>query len=126
MNHTAGKILVVDDDDMFRSMLSATLRSSGYEVIEAENGKVAMKMVHDYPVDLVVTDLIMPDQEGIETIKEIKRFYPDMKIIAVSGGMRGGSMDFLPIAEYMGAARSFKKPIDRKAFLAAVAELISA
>ncbi len=123
MNQAMKKILVVDDDDMFRSMLSETLRSSGYEVIEAENGKIAMKIVHEQRLDLVVTDLIMPDQEGIETIKEIKRFYPEMKIIAVSGGMRSGTMDFLPIAEYMGASRSFSKPIDRKAFLAAVAEL---
>jgi len=118
------KILVVDDDEMFRNMLCETLRGAGYEVVEAENGKIAMRIILGLFFDLVVTDLIMPEQEGIETIKEIKRIYPDMKIIAVSGGMRGGSMDFLPIAEYMGATRVFRKPIDRKAFLAAVAELV--
>lgn len=118
------KILVVDDDDMFRNMLSETLRGAGYEVFEAENGKIAMRVILGGLLDLVVTDLIMPEQEGIETIKEIKRIYPDMKIIAVSGGMRGGAMDFLPIAEYMGATMIFRKPIDRKAFLSAVSELV--
>lgn len=117
-------ILVVDDDELFRTMLCETLRTSGYGVLEAENGKAAMKVVARARPDLVVTDLIMPEQEGIETIREIKRIFPEMKIIAVSGGMRGGDMDFLPIAEYMGASRVFKKPIDRKAFLSAVSELL--
>lgn len=117
-------ILVVDDDELFRAMLCETLRTSGYGVLEAENGKAAMKVVARAKPDLVVTDLIMPEQEGIETIREIKRIFPEMKIIAVSGGMRGGDMDFLPIAEYMGASRVFKKPIDRKAFLSAVSELV--
>lgn len=117
-------ILVVDDDDMFRNMLSETLRGAGYQVLEAENGRIAMKVILGNLLDLVVTDLIMPEQEGIETIKEIKRIHPDMKIIAVSGGMRGGTMDFLPIAEYMGAAKVFRKPVDRKAFLSAVSELL--
>lgn len=117
-------ILVVDDDDLFRAMLCETLKAAGYEVLEAENGKAAMKVVLGSSLDLVITDLIMPEQEGIETIREIKRITPEMKIIAVSGGMRGGSMDFLQIAEYMGATRVFKKPIDRKAFLSAVSELV--
>lgn len=117
-------ILVVDDDDMFRAMLCETLKTAGYEVFEAENGRVAMKFVRSTNLDLVVTDLIMPEQEGIETIREIKRLYPELKIIAVSGGMIGGNMDFLPIAEHMGASRIFKKPIDRKAFISAVSELV--
>lgn len=118
------KILVIDDDEMFRLMLRETLRASGYDVVEAENGKIGMRCVIKDSPALVVTDLIMPEQEGIETIKEIKKIYPALPVIAVSGGMRGGSMDFLTIAEYLGASKVFKKPIDRKAFLQAVSDLL--
>ncbi len=117
------RILVVDDDEMFRAMLCETLRDAGYEVLDAENGRDAIKIVSGTKLDLVITDLIMPEKEGLETIREITIDYPGIKIIAVSGGLRGGGMDFLPIAGHMGAARVFRKPLDRKAFLAAVAEL---
>jgi CheY-like chemotaxis protein len=99
-------ILVVDDDETFRRLLCQTLLRAGHEVLAADDGRGALRLYRQQPADLVITDLIMPEQEGLETILELRRLQPDLKIIAISGGGRMVPGDYLPIARHLGAART--------------------
>src|SRR5687768_12074125 len=82
------KILLIDDDDAFRKVVRLALTSMGHDVIEACDGGEGLRLLKANSIDLVLTDLIMPDKEGIETIMEIQRMRPELKIIAMSGGGR--------------------------------------
>ena len=113
-------ILVVDDEDMVRSVIRQTLAKKGFDVREARNGTEAVRMYKADPADLVITDIIMPDKEGIELIIELKAINPDLKIIAMSGGGRTGSTDYLALAREFGAEYVFEKPFDRGDLVAAV------
>ncbi len=119
-------ILVVDDDNQIRRMLRRILEKEGYEVVEAIDGDEAMRIYQERPVDLVITDLIMPKKEGIETIIELRRIFPEVKIIAISGGGRVGPAIYLTMAEKLGASRIFTKPFEKDELLAAVKELVPA
>ena len=104
------KILVIDDDVLMRNTISKILRHSGFEVIVAEDGvRGLVSFRRDHP-DLVITDIIMPETEGIEVIIEMRREQPNTKIIAVSGGGRIGNADFLGMAQSLGAAAILAKP----------------
>ncbi len=118
------RILLVDDDEPFRKMLRLTLTKLGYEVVEAANGKEALRLHAALPADLVITDLVMPEREGLETILELRRQQPTLKIIAMSGGGRINARDFLVIAKVFGASRTFTKPFATADLAAAVAELL--
>ena len=117
-------ILLIDDDDQFRKMLKETLRRAGHDVVEASNGKQGLGLFREQQTDLVVTDIVMPETEGIEMIMSLRKDFPDVKIIAVSGGGRMGPEGYLHMAEVMGAARAFSKPLERDDFLSAVQELV--
>lgn len=104
------KILVIDDDVMVRNNICKVLRHSGFEVIAAEDGGRGLASFRRDRPDLVITDIIMPEKEGIETIIEMRREHPDTKIIAVSGGGRIGNADFLSMATSLGAAAVIAKP----------------
>ena len=83
-------ILIIDDDDQIRRVLRKTLERDGYDVADAPNGKEGIRLYRENPADLVITDIIMPEKEGIETIRELRRDFPEVKIIAISGGGRIG------------------------------------
>jgi DNA-binding response OmpR family regulator len=93
------KRLVIEDDDRLRTTLRKMLERSGYEVVVASNGKEGIKHFREAPCDLVITDLIMPEKEGLETIRELKEEVPDIKVIAISGGGREGFDDSLRLAK---------------------------
>ncbi len=118
------KILVIDDDNDFRKMLSAKLTKSGFAVVEAENGVEGIRRFTENEVDLVVTDIIMPEKEGMETILELKKIDPALKIIAVSGGGRSAPEDYLSVSEYFGAVKSFRKPFNLSEFVQTINNLI--
>ena len=118
------RILVMDDDVTFRKMLRKILEREGYETIEAEDGKEGMRLFRAAPADLVITDILMPEQEGIETIQELKRDFAGVKIIAISGGGRLDPEEYLRAAEQFGAARTLSKPFDREELLGAIRELL--
>ncbi len=118
------KILVIDDDHDFRQMLCARLKKSGYDVNEAEDGLKGIEYFRKNPVSLIITDIIMPEKEGMESILEFKKLDPSVKIIAISGGGRSVPEDYLNIAEYFGAAKSFKKPFDMTEFVRTVDYLV--
>ncbi len=118
------RILVVDDEDQVRAMLRETFERSGYEAVEATNGREALELYSENPADLVIIDIIMPQKEGIETITDLRKVYPDAKIFAISGGGRIGPEDYLSLASKCGAMRTFKKPLDRKEILLAVEQVL--
>lgn len=118
------RILIVDDDDSFRTMLRLTLLKRGYDAEETTNGREALALQETNPAELLLTDLIMPDQEGLETIQEFRRRYPAVKIIAMSGGGRINARDYLVIAKMLGAARTFAKPFSNDELVAAIDELL--
>lgn len=117
-------ILIIDDDNHVRGMLRQTLERAGYDVLDAPNGKEGMNLYRQDPADLVITDLIMPEKEGIETIIELRREFPDVKIIAMSGGGIIEPETYLRMAKGLGAVRTLTKPIERKDLLEAVREFI--
>lgn len=120
------RILIIDDDDQIRKMLRLTLNAAGFDVVEAQDGKIAMKLFHqDLTVDLVITDLIMPEKEGIETIIELRRDFPNVPIIAISGGGRIDPNDYLLLAKKLGAQITLEKPFSRKDIINAVNKLIT-
>jgi len=119
------RILVIDDDWQMREMMHQALERAGYGVVDAANGKIGMNIQRQEPVDLVITDLIMPEKEGIETIRELRRDFPGLKIIAISGGGRAGADGYLSVAKTIGADRTLSKPFDLKQILDTVGELLS-
>ncbi|PIE57839.1 MAG: response regulator [Desulfobulbus propionicus] len=118
------RILVIDDDEQMRLLLRQIIEWTGYEVLEAVDGLDGMVKQHQYKADLVITDIIMPEQEGLETITALKKEYPGLKIIAISGGGRIGPEAYLPAAKELGADRVFSKPFDVKELAEAVKELL--
>lgn len=106
------KILIVDDDDLIRDLLYEILTPQGFEIILAENGNRAMEILSRERVDLIITDIIMPEKEGIETILDIKKKLPNAKIIAMSGGGQLGANSYLNIAKRLGVSATITKPFD--------------
>ncbi|MBF0227143.1 MAG: response regulator [Desulfobacterales bacterium] len=118
------KILVIDDDDQIRQMLKKMIELEGYEVYEAEDGNVGVKLAQSNNFDLVITDIIMPEKEGIETIRELKKAFPDIKIIAISGGGRIGPDSYLELAKKLGASETLSKPVKKNVLMDAIKRLI--
>ncbi len=114
-------VIVVDDDPGVRDVVRSMLESSGYKVLLAENGKEALRLLKSEHADLILTDLVMPEQEGIETIKALRRQYPKIKVIAMSGAFGG---DYLRIAAYLGAHATLAKPIQMDRLLKLVSETL--
>ena len=123
MNRT---IMIVDDDYDLRAMLVDAFEGDGYQVLEAADGSKALKLFANSPADVVLTDILMPNIEGIETILELKRRYKLKNIIAMSGGGRTGDKDILRTAKQTGIMKVFAKPIDLNDLLAYVGSLFPA
>jgi len=117
-------ILVIDDDQHVRGMLRTVLEDFGYTVLEAADGNIGVQIFEQNQVDLIITDIIMPDKEGLETIRDIKKTAPEAKIIAMSGGAKVGPGTYLKLAERLGAQRVFEKPIQISVLLNSIAELL--
>ena len=118
------KVLVIDDEPQIRSLVKRFLTQAGYEVDQAGDGLEGVRQMKENPAELVITDILMPKQEGLETIRQIREAFPNCKIIAMSRGSQLTAMDFLPIAQKFGAAKIFHKPIDFNEMVEAVKELL--
>lgn len=119
-------ILVIDDDLQMRLMLQQVLTRAGYAASLAANGKEGISLHEKTPADLIITDVIMPEKEGIESIQEIRKRWPETRIIAISGGLRGGNLDLLSLARMLGAARTLAKPFKHEDLLNAIREILAA
>lgn len=119
-------ILLVDDHAEFLAVQKEILEDAGHTVVTASDGHRALVAVKAGGIDLVITDIIMPRKEGIETIVELRTHYPLLKVIAMSGGGRVGAMSYLEIAEKLGALHTLEKPFNATALLAAVKTVLGA
>ena len=117
------RILLVDDDRQIRDMLKLTLERADHVVMEAENGVQAVDLYDAEEHDLVITDIVMPEKEGIETIMELRKINPSVRIIAISGGGRINPDDYLSWARRFGVNHTFTKPVMRDLLLEAIEEL---
>jgi DNA-binding response OmpR family regulator len=118
------KILIIEDDTDLRNFLTRLLQRENYLIFEAGNGLEAATILKNTQPDMVITDIIMPDQDGIGTINMLREKHPEIKIIAISGGGRILGADYLEIARMLGAHYVFSKPFDNKELLVKVKELL--
>jgi len=119
------RILLIEDDNEVRTMLRLTLIHFGHNVIEARNGKEGLELFKRANADLVITDIVMPEKEGLEVLIELReKQVPPVKIIAISGGGRQNVVDNLKMAKLLGAGRVLAKPFSNEALMAAINELL--
>ena len=111
-------VLIVDDEDQLRTLMRETLKEAGYRVTEARDGAEALLQYRTAPADLVIMDILMPNQDGLETTVTLRREFPNVKVIAITGGSDMiGILNFLDVAKMLGAHRVLQKPFDMKALL---------
>ncbi|HUZ71623.1 MAG TPA: response regulator [Stellaceae bacterium] len=118
-------ILVIDDERKIRQMVSGILVNAGYDVLEARDGAEGLQFCRTTVVDVVITDIVMPGKEGIETIRELRREYPDIRIVAMSGGGGRDNNAYLEFAQRLGADEIIAKPF-RAGDLTAILERLIA
>ena len=119
------KVLIIDDNDEFRAVFRELLEKAGYEVVETSNGEDGIKAYRRDPADVVITDIVMPGKEGVETMVELRREFPGVKLIAMSGGGFEDPETYLEGAKLIGGAvRTFAKPFSMEAMFKAIKEVI--
>lgn len=111
-------ILVIDDQEPIRILLRLALEGVGHEVLEASNGRLGLELYRTRAPDLIITDIVMPEMDGLELLLELTRTFLNVKVIAISGGLEGDGP--LRVAKLLGARQTFKKPLDMDALLRAV------
>jgi len=119
------RILIIDDDLAIQQMVKRLVEKAGYEADLASNGEEGMDMIDEGSFNLVITDIIMPRKEGIEIITAIRKDYPQIKIIAMSGGGRFTPEGYLRSAKILGADRIFTKPFNHREMMTAIDELLA-
>ncbi len=120
------RVLVVDDEEEVRRVLVRALQHAGHEGLEAGDGREALDLMKTEHVDLVVTDLVMPEVDGLEFIKELAHLRPGTRVIAISGGGIWDKHSLLELAGMLGALRTVEKPFELSEFLSTVSEVLAA
>lgn len=123
VNKKMNKIVIVEDDIVIRESLKEILEMNNYEVMAIDSCLDLMKKVNEFKPDILITDIIMPDKDGIEIIIEAKKVLPNIILIAISGGGRIDSESYLNTAKYLGADATLKKPFTHKELLDCIANL---
>jgi CheY-like chemotaxis protein len=116
----AMRVLLIDDDAAVRMVIRLILEKSGFEVTEASDGKSGIRTYQTQPADVVLCDLFMPGMDGLEVMQELRREFPDARIVAISGGGFQGTVDMLPAARVLGAAAILYKPLGVQQIRAAI------
>ncbi len=118
------RILIIDDDETILTVFKRFLTGKGYEVETATDGRKGLRLLNLNPPDLVVTDIMMPETDGLEVVMAIRGTSKDIPVIAMSGGMHAMPMDFLPMATKFGASKVLYKPIELEDLLVAVEDVL--
>ena len=118
------RILIIDDDDTLRGIITKSLTHAGHTITQANNGRKGVAMFKANPTDLVITDLVMPEQEGMETIKILHQHYPSLPIIAMSGGLDGSPL-YLDLTRRLGAMITLTKPFTLQQLKVAIDEIFA-
>lgn len=124
MEPTRPRILVIDDEEYVRAALRGILEHAGYGVVEAEDGEQGIGLIETDSMSMVITDIFMPVKDGIETIIELRREHPHVKIIAISGGGPLNMPGFLAEAAHLGADKTLTKPFSAKELLSTVKDVL--
>ena len=120
------RILIIDDDLSIQQLFKQFLSGEDHNVLSASNGKEGLRLMKQQKPDLIITDIMMPEMDGLEVVREIRKTYPGLPVIAISGGMRGLPINFLPHAKKIGVCQVFEKPISLTTLREAVNELLGA
>jgi DNA-binding response OmpR family regulator len=118
-------ILLIEDDDLLREALASVLAARGYSVTQASDGEKGIKLFRTGPTDLVITDIVMPNKEGVETITELHRDYPNLGIIAMTGHIAADGPLYLKMAGALGARCTLEKPFDFPTLLSAIDRVLA-
>jgi CheY-like chemotaxis protein len=119
------RILLIDDEPAIRTVVRRMLEGAGHEFLEASEGEAGMRMLAEHRPDLVITDLFMPGQDGIVTVRRIRKEFPSVKVIVVSGGDSTGRLDLRKEAEMLGAMASLRKPFAAADLLRVIREALA-
>lgn len=119
------RILVIDDQDSIRRVVRRALEQDGHEVFEASDGAVGMEILETQTFDLVITDIFMPGQDGIVTLRQIRKRFPALKVVVISGGDATDLLDLRQDAELLGAVSSVQKPFNAREIIGAVRAALS-
>jgi DNA-binding NtrC family response regulator len=114
------RIIVIDDQEPIRRVVRRALELEQHEVLEASDGEMGMQLLARVRADVVITDIFMPGQDGILTLRQIRKQFPAVKVIVISGGDSTGTLDMRRDAELLGAVRSLQKPFNAREIVAAV------
>jgi CheY-like chemotaxis protein len=117
-------VLIVEDDKELREMLKLSLLRRNFTVLEAENGKAAITHFKPLITDLIVTDLIMPEEDGLKVVIKLRELKPSIKIIAISGGGKVGPGSYLNLAKALGADAIYSKPFSINDLIAKIEQLL--
>lgn len=120
------RILIIDDEEVIRRMMRIALEQDGHQVVEASNGTEALQVQQVTPAELVITDMLMPEKDGVEVILALRRGAPQLKVIAMSGGGRFRQTEILDIAQPLGAVASMRKPFTPDTLLQTVKQALAA
>lgn len=119
-------ILIIDDEPPVRAFIRQTLEEEGHQISEAADGEEGVKVLRTFPADVVITDIFMPNKDGIETIRELRRVFPQVKLLAISGGGMRRMTGTLPAAQQFGAHHTLAKPFTPEELLTAVNTTLTA
>jgi two-component system, chemotaxis family, chemotaxis protein CheY len=119
------RVLVIDDQEPIRRIVRRALEQDGHEVADASDGAAGMALLDRAPVDVVITDIFMPGMDGIQALREIRKRFPAVKVIAMSGGDSSGLMDLRRDAELLGAVKSLSKPFTAREIVDVVRSALS-
>ncbi len=118
------RILVIDDEQALRRSVVKILEREGHEVLDAADGKVGMRLLREQRPDLVISDLFMPEMDGVELLRQLRRESPELRVVAMSGGAYDGQIELLDVATGLGAAAVLRKPFELEELVSIVSDVL--